>query len=272
MEQSGLTEELPFAQHLLDIAAGISLRWFRRAVPAQAKDDGSLVTPVDRDIEQALRDAIAEAYPEDGTLGEETGYRSGSNDRVWVIDPIDGTRLYVAGMPIWTTLVALRVGERIELALADAPAIGDRYLAVRGRGAWRGSDRLSVSATRAVEDAFLMHSGLEGWVRTMSDDPLRRLVARVAASSGPADAWAHLLVAQGSADIALQREPCFAWDWAATRLIVEEAGGRVTDLSGRVPLHGGLGRTDGLLVTNGALHPEVLRELAREASAPGAGG
>ncbi len=273
VDQSDLNEELAFAEHLLDVAAGIALRWFRRPVPVETKDDGSLVTRVDREIECALRDAIAVAYPEDGVLGEEAGYQAGSNGRVWVIDPIDGTRMYVAGIPIWTTLIALRVHGRIELGVADAPAIGDRYRAVRGKGAWRGSERLSVSTTRSVGQAFLMHSGLEGWMLGMRDDALRRLAARVSASSGFADGWAHLLVAQGSTDIVLQQEVCFAWDWAATSLIVEEAGGRVTDLSGCDLRPEELGRTEGLLVTNGRLHRDVLRRLTpARASGPAVGG
>ena len=160
------------------------------------------------------------------------------------------------GSRLWTTLIGLTIDGVAVLGVADAPALGDRYHATRGGGAWRRERRLRVSDVAELGAAFVAHSGVEEWIGGGRDDALLRVVSRARGTRGLSDAWAHLLIAQGSVDALLEHEPCFAWDWTATGVIVEEAGGRMTSLAGAAPTSGA-----DLLVTNGALHDEVLDVL-----------
>jgi histidinol-phosphatase len=228
------------------------------------KDDATPVTDTDVAAERAIRAAIADRFPGDAVLGEEDGLAPGTNGRTWVVDPVDGTKLFAEGIPLWTTLIALRVEGTTVLGVADAPALGDRYHAVRGAGAWRGDRQLAVSRVAGIGDAFVLHSGLEEWLAAGDADRLERVVRRARRTRGLSDAWGHLLIAQGSADLLIEHEPCFSWDWAATGLIVEEAGGHLTTTDGRTP-------TDGhdLVVSNGRVHEEVLRALSPSVASAG---
>jgi histidinol-phosphatase len=259
MVEPDLSGDLAFAHELADTAAEVTLSWFGHRLPFELKDDETPVTEVDRRAERAIRAAIAARFPGDGVLGEEEGLQEGANGRRWVIDPVDGTKLYAEGIPLWTTLIALEVDGVPMVGVADAPAIGDRYHAVRGRGAWRGERRLRVSDVATLAESFLAHSGIEEWVAGGRGEALLRVAGRARRTRGLSDAWAHLLVAQGSVEVLLEHEPCQAWDWSATGLIVEEAGGCVTTLAGSRPGAG----TD-LLVSNGAVHSEVVDMLAAE--------
>jgi histidinol-phosphatase len=254
-----LSTDLAFAHELADAAAAVTLPWFGHRLPVELKHDATPVTEVDRAAERAIRRAIAGRFPDDGVLGEEEGSDAGTSGRCWVIDPVDGTKLYAEGIPLWTTLIGLTVGGEPVLGVADAPALGDRYHATRGGGAWRGERRLEVSDVANLGEAFVAHSGVEEWIGGGRNDALLRVAARARGTRGLSDAWAHLLIAQGSVDALLEHEPCFAWDWTATGVIVEEAGGRLTTLAGGPPSPGA-----DLLVTNGALHDAVLGVLAEE--------
>ena len=257
MVERDLSADLAFAHELADAAAAVTLPWFGHRLPVELKHDATPVTEVDRAAEHAIREAVAVRFPEDGVLGEEEGLDEGSNGRCWVIDPVDGTKLYAEGIPLWTTLIGLTIDGEPVLGVADAPALGDRYHATKGGGAWRGDRRLEVSDVASLGEAFVAHSGVEEWIGGGRIDALLRVAARARGTRGLSDAWAHLLIAQGSVDALLEHEPCFAWDWTATGVIVEEAGGRLTTLGGRPPSPGA-----DLLVTNGVLHDEVLGVLA----------
>ena len=257
MVEPDLSAELAFAHELADIAAEVTLSLFGHRLPVELKDDETPVTEVDRRAEQTIRAAIAARFPGDGVLGEEEGLQEGANGRRWVIDPVDGTKLYAEGIPLWTTLIALEIDGASVLGVADAPAIGDRYHAVKGQGAWRGTRRLRVSDVGSLAESFLAHSGIEEWIAGGKGETLLRVAGRARRTRGLSDAWAHLLVAQGSVEVLLEHEPCQTWDWAATSLIVEEAGGRVTTLGGNSPTAGG-----NLLVSNGVVHGEVVGILA----------
>lgn len=256
MVEPDLRADLAFAHELADAAADVTLSWFGHRLPVELKDDETPVTEVDLRAERAIRAAVAARHPDDGVLGEEEGSSGGANGRRWVIDPVDGTKLYAEGIPLWTTLIALAVDGRPVLGLADAPALGDRYHACLGGGAWRGDRRLHVSDVDALGASFLVHSAVEEWIAGGHDERLRRVVARARGTRGLSDAWAHLLVAQGSVDVLLEHEPCQPWDWAATEVIVAEAGGRISTLDGDAPTVGG-----DLLVSNGRVHDEVLAVL-----------
>jgi len=254
-----LRDDLRIAMAAADAAAEVTLAWFGDRLPVELKADATPVTEVDRSAERAIRAVLTERAPDDGILGEEGGHTPGTNDRTWMIDPVDGTKLYAEGIPLWTTLIALRANGRSVLGVADAPALSTRYHAVRGGGAWRGEHRLHVSAIGALPEAFIGHSPIEEWASTGDERHLLRVAGQVRRTRGLSDGWAHLLVAQGSMEALLEHEPCFPWDWAATEVIVEEAGGRITTLTGAEPASG----TD-LLVSNGRLHDSIVAALAKE--------
>jgi histidinol-phosphatase len=248
-----LTADLAFARHLADVAASITLPAFGERRSVTRKPDATPVTEIDLAAERTIRAEIAAAFPDDGVLGEEEGAGPGSGSRTWIVDPLDGTKLYAEGIPLWTTLIALRDGDELVLGVADAPALGERYHASRGGGAWRDGRPIHVSDVAALESAFVAHAPLDEWIGGSRLETLLRIAGRARSTRGLSDAWGQLLVARGAADVLLEHEPCYEWDWAATSVIVEEAGGRVTTSSGERPAAG----TD-LLVTNGRLHDETL--------------
>jgi histidinol-phosphatase len=250
-------EDLAFALHLADLAARVTLAAFGGRQRVELKPDATPVTAVDVAAERAIRDEITATYPDDGVLGEEHGLEVRAGERVWIVDPIDGTKLFAEGIPLWTTLIGLRAGGRVVAGVADAPALGTRYHASAGRGAFRGEEPLAVSGVSRLADAFVVHSPIDEWVAAGHLDALVRVTSAARATRGLSDAWAHLLVAQGSADALVEHEPCFEWDFAATSVIVEEAGGRITTFDGAPPVAG-----RGLVVTNGAVHAETLGVLA----------
>lgn len=251
--------DLALAFDLADVAAAITLAWFGDRLPVELKADATPVTEVDRAAERAIRALLGERAPGDGVLGEEEGHAPSTNGRTWVVDPVDGTKLYAEGIPLWTTLIGLQVDGQTVLGVADAPALGERYHAVSGGGAWRDDRRLFVSDVAALGDAFVGHSPIDEWMSVGDEGRLLRVASLARRTRGLSDAWAHLLVAQGSMEASLEHEPCFPWDWTATQLIVEEAGGRITTLQGAVPAPG-----SNLLVSNGSVHDEIVATLAKE--------
>ena len=256
MVQRDLSADLAFAHELADLAAEVTVPWFGDRLPVELKADATPVTKVDRAAEHAIRSAIAAHAPRDGVLGEEEGNHPGSNGRRWVLDPVDGTKLYAEGIPLWTTLIGLEIDGQAILGVADAPALGQRYHAWVGGGAWMGERRLHVSDVARLDEAFLAHSGLEEWVRGGHAERLLAVVERTRGTRGLSDAWGHLLVAQGSIEASIEHEPCHEWDWTATGVIVAEAGGRISTLLGGPPLAG-----HALLVSNGAVHTQVIDAL-----------
>jgi histidinol-phosphatase len=248
-----LEQELSFAHDLADRAAEIAMSFFLGEFEVRQKPDLSPVTQVDLDVETAIRDMIADRFPSDAVTGEEHG--EGSGDRVWIVDPIDGTKNFADGVPIWATLIALQVDGRSALGVASAPAMGERYEAVRGGGArWNGRE-LRVSE-RKLEDAFMVFSSIDDWLGGPREDTFLDLVRDTRRSRGFGDFWGHMLVARGAAD--LMMEPALrVWDWASITVILEEAGGRVTTFEGMEPSDG-----SSIVTTNLVVHDEVVRRLS----------
>ena len=248
-----LERELAFAHEIADRAAEISMSYFLGEFEVRTKADRSPVTQADLEVETAIRDMIAERFPADAVTGEEHG--EGAGDRVWIVDPIDGTRNFADGVPIWATLLALQVDGRSVLGLIAAPALGERYEAVRGEGArWNGRD-LRVSE-RKLEDAFMVYSSVDDWLGGDRRDAFVGLVRETRRTRGFGDFWGHMLVARGAADFML--EPALrVWDWAPITVIVEEAGGRVTTFDGDEPADG-----SSVLTSNAAVHDDVVRRLS----------
>jgi histidinol-phosphatase len=246
--------DLAFALELADRADRISMAGFRGALAVERKPDGSPVTEADRAVERELRARIEAARPEDGLVGEEYG-SAGGGERRWFLDPIDGTRNFVRGIPVFATLIALEVEGRIQVGVVSAPALGSRWWAVRGGGAHASGRPVRVSAVASLEQAQLAYDSVPGFAVRGLEERFLGLARRCARSRGFGDFWSHVLVAEGCVEIAVEPEVS-PWDLAPLLVIVEEAGGRFTDLEGRPRIDGG-----SAVASNGLLHDQVLEAL-----------
>ena len=248
--------ELSFANGLADRAGDIGMGLFLgEGLEVRHKADRTVVTQADTAIEAMVREQVAAAFPDDHVLGEEEGGGDRATGRVWIVDPIDATANYARGIPVWATLIALQVDGELVLGLVHAPAIGERYEAVRGGGARMNGRPIGVSAIDDLTEAQVFHAGLEAW----GPEPRARLVGLLGGSSrtrGFGDFWGHTLVARGAGEAMIEPE-LNIWDYAALQVIVEEAGGRVTQLDGSPTRHLG-----SVVSSNGLLHDEFLTALA----------
>jgi histidinol-phosphatase len=256
------SEDLALALELADVADEITLSRFRAAdLVVETKPDLTPVSEADRAVEQALSERLATARPGDAIFGEEYGLSStgmppvdGSGERRWIVDPIDGTKGYVRGMPVWATLLALEEDGEITVGVVSAPAMGRRWWAARGQGAFTvdGAEseprRVRVSAISELADAQLCFGGLEDWRVLGRMDALLELGSRCWRTRGYGDFWQYMLVAEGSAELCCDPSVSL-WDLAAPKVVVEEAGGRFTDIAW-------VGRDGGVsgLASNGLLH------------------
>ena len=242
-----MSPDLALALRLADAADAISLPYFRSGLPIETKPDLTPVTEADRAVETELRGLLAAERPVDAILGEEHGATTGGTRR-WILDPIDGTRNYARGIPIWATLVALEELGTVSLGVVSAPALGRRWWAERGTGAFAGGEPIRVSTISQLADAVLCL-------------PLERDVSELARGSwharGLGDFWAHMLVAEGAVDAAADAVGVSEWDLAAVQVIVEEAGGRFSDASGASRID-----TGSAITSNGLLHDELLAALS----------
>src|SRR5437867_8668105 len=248
---------LPFLQEIADRADGIALRRFgSRDLRVEGKADLSPVTEADRAIEETARKLASRRRPGLGVCGEEYGESSGSGETRLIVDPIDGTRNFVRGIPIFATLLAVEEAGEVVAGLVSAPALRLRWAAARGSGARREGKLLRVSAIRELEQALLFHSSVGGREEVPPPEGFERLARRVRRTRGFGDFYQHVLVAEGCGEIAL--DPVVKpWDIAPLQVIVEEAGGRATTLQGRRTIDGG-----SLVTSNGLLHDEALAILS----------
>lgn len=232
----------------------------------ETKPDLTPVTEADREAERVIRENLRRARPRDAIKGEEFG-RTGDSERVWIIDPIDGTKNYVRGVPVWATLIALVAGDEPVVGLVASPALHRRWWAAKSAGAWTGrsltsATQIHVSKVDALADASLSFSSFNGWAERGKDMDLFRLSKEVWRSRAYGDFLSHVLVAQGSVDIAPEPE-LEDYDMAALVPVVTEAGGRFSGLDGRDGCWSGNG-----VSTNGLLHDEVLARLGDDSPAP----
>jgi histidinol-phosphatase len=246
---------LPWLHDLADRADAIALRLFRAdGLHVATKADRSPVTEADQAIEAMAREQARARYPELGILGEEEGERPGRGAARLIIDPIDGTRNFVRGIPVFASLLAVEVGGEVAAGVVSAPALGMRWHAARGTGAFRAGRRLAVSRVAELGRAVLFHGNL-GPGEAPPPAALGRLIAQVERTRGFGDFYQHMLVAEGAGEIGI--DPVMRpWDIAAVQVIVEEAGGRATGLSGERSIAAG-----SLVTSNGALHRVVLDAL-----------
>jgi histidinol-phosphatase len=255
------SDDLALALELAALADEITIARFRAEdLLVETKPDLTPVTEADRNVEHLIRDRLAEARPDDAVVGEEMGGSDGAPRR-WIIDPIDGTKNYVRGIPVWATLLALEVEGRIEVGVVSAPALYRRWWASHGEGAFmhdgRVTRRLQVSAVGRLADAQLSYGGLEDWVQRGRLDALLELGRQCWRTRGFGDILNYMLVAEGAIEIGSDPEAKL-WDLAAPMVIVEEAGGRFSDLAGTARADGGDG-----IATNGLVHDAALVIIGR---------
>ena len=276
-----ILDDLALANALADLADAITLdRYQAQDLVITTKPDNTPVTDADRAVETAIREALATHRQSDGLVGEEFGSDKGSSGRYWVIDPIDGTKNFMRGVPTWATLIALvevdaAGSEEVVVGIASAPALTRRWAAAKGHGATvrfnSGSSdfvdsesydestegvsekKISVSKISSLTDASISYSDFVGWGDRL--EPFQKMLAAAWRTRGIGDFWSHMLVAEGAVDVAI--EPSLAlWDMAALDIIVREAGGSFTNTAGRSGPFGGSG-----VSTNGILHNEVIKGL-----------
>jgi histidinol-phosphatase len=271
MSSSTHSAELEFALTLADIADEISLARYRALdLVITTKPDKSPVTDADKSVETAISSAIHGKYPNDGIVGEEFGTSGsrGSKDRYWVIDPIDGTKNFLRGVPTWATLIALVENEHVVASVVSSPALYRRWYASVGGGAFvtegassAGSPgetksvprKLAVSKVSQISDASIAYSDFQGWGARRAN--FEKLLDGAWRTRGLGDFWSHMLVAEGAVDVAI--EPSLAlWDMAALDLIVREAGGKFSSLDG---VDGPFGPN--AISSNGALHSAIVAAL-----------
>ena len=272
-----LQDDLALAHALADLADAISLdRYQAQDLVIATKPDNTPVTDADRAVETAIREALATHRNTDGLVGEEFGSDKGTSGRYWVIDPIDGTKNFMRGVPTWATLIALvsvdaSGVEEVVVGIASAPALARRWSATKGHGAFvrfnagnlddlsedldsvSQEKKISVSKVAQLSDASISYSDFIGWGDRL--EPFQKMLAHAWRTRGIGDFWSHMLVAEGAVDVAI--EPSLAvWDMAALDIIVREAGGTFTNTAGQSGPFGGSG-----VSSNGVLHNAVINGL-----------
>lgn len=259
-------DDLTLAKELADIADRVSLARFRASdLVIDSKPDLTPVSDADKKIEQLIREHLLQNAPADGVIGEEFENKISTNNREWILDPIDGTKNYIRGVPIWATLIALRQNGNIITTVVSAPAINRRWYASKGNGAYvieniSGKEmirKLKVSAVSKISDAsFAFAEVVKKGNWDVNYDKFLKLTNDVWRSRGFGDFWGHMLVAEGAVDFAI--EPKLAlWDMAALYLIIKEAGGAFTNLAGADGVDG-----PGAISSNSLLHQELLTRFA----------
>ncbi|MEV1009683.1 histidinol-phosphatase [Streptomyces sp. NPDC049881] len=257
-------DDLRLAHVLADAADATTMDRFKALdLKVETKPDMTPVTEADRAAEELLRSSLQRARPRDAVLGEEYG-SAGGGPRRWVIDPIDGTKNYVRGVPVWATLISLvergEGGDRPVVGVVSAPALGRRWWAQLGGGAYTGrslssATRLHVSRVARLQDASFSYSSLSGWQERNRLGAFLDLTRACWRTRAYGDFWSYMMVAEGSVDICAEPELSL-WDMAAPAIVVQEAGGRFTGLDG---VDGPFGAD--AAASNGLLHDELLRGL-----------
>jgi histidinol-phosphatase len=249
-------EWLRLLEELGDVADAISLRRFRASdLHVESKPDTTLVTEADLAVEEAVRKLVGERHPELGVFGEEHGEKTGSSAVRLIVDPIDSTANFARGIPIFATLLAIEDDGEVVAGLVSAPALVTRWSAARGAGAFRGRERVRVSGLGVLANAQVFHGSLGGYEAIKTPPGVAALASKAHRDRGFGDFYQHVLVAEGSGEVGV--DPIVSpWDIAPLQVLIEEAGGRCTSLSGERSIYAG-----SFVSTNGLLHDEVLAVL-----------
>ncbi len=257
---SELSDRLDFAVKVAIEAGGLTMRYFRSSsLAVDAKPDNSPVTRADKEAEELLREHIAREFPDDSIVGEEFGAQDGSSEYRWYLDPIDGTKSFVRGIPLFGTMVGLECKDEAVVGVIVFPALKEMVFAGKGLGAWWCDDlelsdrkKAQVSKVSRLSEACLCANSASEFERIGKEAAYRKLSQAAGLSRGYPDCYGHYLVATGRIEIMI--DPVVnAWDNAPLKPIMEEAGGRFTDLGGNATIHGGSG-----ISSNGAMHDEVV--------------
>ena len=253
-------DDLRLAHVLADTADSLTMSRFRaQDLVVETKPDLTPVSDADKRVEEAIRSTLARARPRDAVHGEEMP-DTGHGPRRWVLDPIDGTKNFVRGVPVWATLIALMDGDEVGAGLVSAPALGQRWWAASGSGAYTGKSlssatRMQVSRVDQLADASLSYSSLSGWRDLGREEAFLGLTRDLWRTRAFGDFWSYMLVAEGAVDLAAEPQVALH-DLAAPAIVVTEAGGRFTSLDGADGPAGGTA-----VATNGLIHDEVLQRL-----------
>ena len=244
-----------------DAADEVARASFRRDLTIERKPDRTFVTQADTAIERLIRERIADAFPDHGLVGEEYGVEAGDASVRWYIDPIDGTHNFIRGVPLFGTLLAVERDGELQASVMSAPALDERWWAHRGGGAWarnRGVEprRIRVSEIDGLDDSHLLYGSGRDIIESGLAPGFEDLLRDSWRDRGFGDFWGYALVAEGAAEAMIEVE-LKTWDAAAPTVLVEEAGGRVTDYSGKRDIAAGT-----IVASNGRLHETVLRRLA----------
>jgi histidinol-phosphatase len=255
---------LAFALGLADVADAIAIGAFRRDLEITTKPDRTFVTQADRAIEEALRARITDAFPDHGVVGEEFGTSEPDASVRWYLDPIDGTHNFMRGVPVFGALLGIERDGELQVGVVSAPALGTRWYARRGGGAWavdtgRASAepprRIAVSKVSAIADMALLYGSAQDVSSSGNAPGFGTLIGDVWRDRGYGDFWGYTLVAEGAAEAMVEAD-LSSWDMAAPLVVVEEAGGRMTTFDGRRTIH-----ERSAVASNGILHEELLRRL-----------
>lgn len=241
---------------LSHFGGNLAAEW-KPTTDAWKTSDASPVTVADRETEALLREQLSARFPDDGFLGEEFGDQPGTSGYRWIMDPIDGTRNYFRGIPIWGTLVGLEFMGEVIAGFVEIPALGESYRAMRGEGAFYNDQRIAVSKVGRLADATMLYTALSWFMRDNRMEAFGEFMRGTQAQRGFGDVYGFMLVARGAADVMLEYG-VHAWDVAAILPIVEEAGGKYTNYDGGQDIY----KPD-VLVTNGVLHADSMRIIQK---------
>lgn len=254
--QTATSTELLFAIEVSKAAGVIAMDYLRQGITAEIKADGSPVTRADKDCERLIIDRISETFPNDAIIGEEHGERKGSgSNRRWIIDPIDGTFNYARGIPIFATLLALEQDGEVILGVVHAPAMLETFWAERSKGAFKNGIKTHVSGCNHLNDSMLNFGGANRILKFGWWDGFTKLVAETNKQRGFGDYLGFALVFEGKAEAMIEIE-VKPWDLAPMKILVEESGGRFSDLAGGNSIYSG-----SCLISNGLLHDQIESTL-----------
>ena len=249
-----LQEMLDFAVEAAWQAGRVTLGHFQTGVVVEMKADDSPVTVADRNAETLLREMIKSRYPDDGIIGEEHGEEEGSSGRKWIIDPLDGTKAFVAGVPLYGNLIGVEIDGEATIGVVNLPGLNEMTYAAKGLGCWWNGKRCQVSNTDRIEDALVIVTEHKSFAKH-KPGKVDELIERARLVRGWGDCYGYVMVATGRADVML--DPIMAvWDSAALQPIVEEAGGTFTDWKGSATIWG-----EEAVATNGVLFDDVMASI-----------
>jgi len=241
-------------------AGDVAMRHFRTQLTVEYKGDRSPVTRADRECEHRIIEVLRDAYPDYGFVGEEFGEPQGANVAAagprWIIDPIDGTKNFIRGIPYFATLIGLEEDGEITAGVVYAPAVDDLLYAAKGYGAFDRAGPVHVSAINSLKEGMIVFGGIDIFRQAGHWSGFERLVRASGRQRGFGDYFGHTFVARGQAEAMIEVD-VKPWDLAAIKIVIEEAGGRFTDFAGRATIYGG-----SAIASNGVLHDDILRLLS----------